>query len=223
MQGISALPRWLTISTMGAPLAGLRNVAAAADLDMLSTGVVEPGLNAAAAALDTPTGSVPTVTVIVTSYTAPKLKKRRDGRSALAVLGPPLVVGEFAAASKLPDACANVDRIGIGIGIDIGVAVRAGAPVKQQVIWGKSDEIGFGAMTEILLYGGKGLTLVGLTPAELQNYTPHSSYSAYSVQTAALLASGKQQAPARTCRSFFTRAHWHTAVCCGRRDGLGWR
>ena len=63
-----------------------------------------------------------------------------------------------------------------------------GASVMEHVISGKGNEIGFGAMTEILLYKGKGLTLVGPVPAEIQNYTSY---------TAAPLASGKQQALAQ--------------------------
>ena len=59
-----------------------------------------------------------------------------------------------------------------------------GAAVMEHVIKGKGNEIGFGAMTEILLYQGKGLKLVGPVPAEVQNYTSY---------TAAPLASGKQQ------------------------------
>ena len=60
-----------------------------------------------------------------------------------------------------------------------------GASVLEHVIKGKGREIGFGAMTEILLYTSKGLQLVGPLPAEIQNYTSY---------TAAPLASGQQQA-----------------------------
>ena len=49
-----------------------------------------------------------------------------------------------------------------------------GASVLEHVINGKGNEIGFGAMTEILLYTGKGLKLVGPLPLEIQNYTPYS-------------------------------------------------
>ena len=62
-----------------------------------------------------------------------------------------------------------------------------GASVMEHVIKGASKgsarEIGFGAMTEILLYSGKGLKLVGPLPPAIQNYTSY---------TAAPLASGKQ-------------------------------
>ena len=63
-----------------------------------------------------------------------------------------------------------------------------GASVLERVIKGKGREIGFGAMTEILLYTNKGLQLVGPLPADIQNY---NSY------TAAPLASGQQQALAQ--------------------------
>ena len=70
-----------------------------------------------------------------------------------------------------------------------------GAAVMEHVIKGKGREIGFGAMTEILLYSGKGLKLVGPVPAEVQNYTSY---------TAAPLASGNQQALAQQFVSFLS-------------------
>lgn len=71
-----------------------------------------------------------------------------------------------------------------------------GASVMEHVIKGKGNEIGFGAITEILLYQGKGLRFVGPVPAEVQNYTSYTSY------TAAPLASGKQQDVAQQFVSF---------------------
>jgi molybdate transport system substrate-binding protein len=68
-----------------------------------------------------------------------------------------------------------------------------GAAVMEHVIKGKGNEIGFGAITEILLYRGKGLKFVGAVPAEVQNYTSY---------TAAPLASGKQQEVAQQFVSF---------------------
>ena len=70
-----------------------------------------------------------------------------------------------------------------------------GAAVMEHVIKGKGREIGFGAMTEILLYSGKGLKLVGPVPAEVQNYTSY---------TAAPLASGKSQALAQQFVGFLS-------------------
>ncbi|MCZ8256550.1 MAG: substrate-binding domain-containing protein [Polaromonas sp.] len=70
-----------------------------------------------------------------------------------------------------------------------------GAAVMEHVIKGKGNEIGFGAITEILLYQGKGLKFVGAVPAEVQNYTSY---------TAAPLASGKQQDVAQQFVSFLS-------------------
>ena len=70
-----------------------------------------------------------------------------------------------------------------------------GASVLEHVIKGKGNEIGFAAMTEILLYTGKGLKLVGPLPAEIQNYTAY---------TAAPLASGQQQALAQQFVTFLS-------------------
>ena len=50
-----------------------------------------------------------------------------------------------------------------------------GASVLEHVLHGKGREIGFGAITEILLYRDKGLQLVGPLPAEIQNYTSYSA------------------------------------------------
>jgi len=51
----------------------------------------------------------------------------------------------------------------------------SGAQVLEHVIKGKGSEIGFGAITEIKLYEGKGLRLVGPLPPEVQNYTSYSA------------------------------------------------
>jgi len=49
-----------------------------------------------------------------------------------------------------------------------------GASVMEHVLTkGQGLEIGFGAITEILLYKDKGLRLVGPLPAEVQNYTSY--------------------------------------------------
>ena len=63
-----------------------------------------------------------------------------------------------------------------------------GASVLEHVIKGKGREVGFGAMTEILLSTGKGLRLVGPLPEEIQNYTSY---------TAAPLSTGEQQSLAQ--------------------------
>ncbi len=50
-----------------------------------------------------------------------------------------------------------------------------GASVMQHVLKGKGKEIGFGPITEILLYREKGLKLVGPLPAGAQNYTSYTA------------------------------------------------
>jgi molybdate transport system substrate-binding protein len=50
-----------------------------------------------------------------------------------------------------------------------------GASVMEHVIKSKGNEIGFGAITEIRMYEGKGLKLVGPLPAEVQNYTNYQA------------------------------------------------
>jgi molybdate transport system substrate-binding protein len=48
-----------------------------------------------------------------------------------------------------------------------------GASVMEHTLKGKGKEIGFGAITEILLYREKGLRYLGPIPAEVQNYTSY--------------------------------------------------
>ncbi|SNT29869.1 molybdate transport system substrate-binding protein [Noviherbaspirillum humi] len=55
-----------------------------------------------------------------------------------------------------------------------------GAAVLDHVLAGKGKEIGFGAVTEILLKKDKGLKLVGLLPPEAQNFTRYSAVAAES-------------------------------------------
>jgi molybdate transport system substrate-binding protein len=222
--------------------ASFGGTALADELQVLSAGAIEPGLKAAAAAFEKQTGHVAKITF----NTAPELRKRMDGNPAFdVVIAPPAVIADFAAASKLLDARANVGRVGMGVAVREGAAVpdianadtlrrsvldaeslvfnRAstglylegllkkmdvyaqvegkttrypdGAAVMEHVIKGKGREIGFGAMTEILLYSGKGLKLVGPVPAEVQNYTSY---------TAAPLASSKSQALAQQFVGFLS-------------------
>jgi molybdate transport system substrate-binding protein len=84
-----------------------------------------------------------------------------------------------------------------------------GAAVMEHVIKGKGREIGFGAMTEILLYQGKGLKLVGPVPPEVQNYTSY---------TAAPLASGQQQALAQQFVTFLSGPGKPLFVAAGVTD-----
>ncbi len=48
-----------------------------------------------------------------------------------------------------------------------------GASVMEHIIKGKGKEVGFAAITEILLYKEKGVRFVGPLPAEIQNYTSY--------------------------------------------------
>lgn len=64
-----------------------------------------------------------------------------------------------------------------------------GASVMEHVLHGKGREIGFGAITEILLYRDKGLKLVGPLPTEVQNYTRYSG---------TVIEGGKEQAVAQS-------------------------
>ena len=50
-----------------------------------------------------------------------------------------------------------------------------GASVMEHVLHGKGREIGFGAITEIVLLQGKGLQLVGPLPPDLQNLTAYAA------------------------------------------------
>jgi molybdate transport system substrate-binding protein len=50
-----------------------------------------------------------------------------------------------------------------------------GNAVMEHVLKGKGREIGFGAITEILLHRDHGLRLVGPLPAEAQNYTRYTA------------------------------------------------
>ena len=239
MTGYSILRRVCAGALVATSLA---STAFAADIAVLSAGAIEPGIKAAATAFEKQTGH----SVKITFNTAPELRKRMEGNPAFdVVIAPPAVMADFAAASKVGAARANVGRVGMGVAVRDGAPVpdissadavkksvlaaeslvfnRAstglylegllkkmdvyaqieskttryadGASVLEHVIKGKGNEIGFGAMTEILLYTGKGLKLVGPLPADIQNYTSY---------TAAPLASGASQALAQQFVAFLS-------------------
>ncbi len=68
-----------------------------------------------------------------------------------------------------------------------------GAQVMEHVLKGKGKEIGFGAITEILLYKEKGLRYVGPLPPEIQNYTSY---------TASVMSAGTQKEAAQALVNF---------------------
>jgi molybdate transport system substrate-binding protein len=68
------------------------------------------------------------------------------------------------------------DRLGVGGEVRAKETRYAdGAAVMEHVIHGKGKEIGFGAITEIRLYGGKGAQFVAPLPPEAQNYTSYAA------------------------------------------------
>lgn len=68
------------------------------------------------------------------------------------------------------------DRLGVGGQVKAKETRYAdGAAVMEHVIRGKGKEIGFGAITEIRLYGGKGAQFVAPLPPEAQNYTSYAA------------------------------------------------
>ncbi len=68
------------------------------------------------------------------------------------------------------------DRLGVGREVKAKETRFAdGAAVMEHVIHGKGKEIGFGAITEIRLYGDKGAQFVGPLPPEAQNYTSYAA------------------------------------------------
>jgi molybdate transport system substrate-binding protein len=68
------------------------------------------------------------------------------------------------------------DRLGVGAEVK-GKETRYpdGAAVMEHVIHGKGKEIGFGAITEIRLYGDKGAQFAGPLPGDAQNYTSYAA------------------------------------------------
>jgi molybdate transport system substrate-binding protein len=68
------------------------------------------------------------------------------------------------------------ERLGVGGQVKAKETRYAdGAAVMEHVIHGKGKEIGFGAITEIRLYGDKGAQFVAPLPPEAQNYTSYAA------------------------------------------------
>jgi molybdate transport system substrate-binding protein len=62
-----------------------------------------------------------------------------------------------------------------------------GSEVLEHVIKGQGNELAFSPITEILLYRGMGLQLVGPLPAEIQNFTSYAAEPAARSETALAL------------------------------------
>jgi molybdate transport system substrate-binding protein len=68
------------------------------------------------------------------------------------------------------------ERLGVGAQIkDKSTRPPSGEQVMQTVVAGKGRQIGFGPITEIKLFEGKGVKFVGPLPADLQNYTTYAA------------------------------------------------
>jgi molybdate transport system substrate-binding protein len=97
----------------------LAQVAAAAEITVLSAGAIQPGLAAAAAVFEKQTGHA----VKITYATAPQIAARAGGGEMFdVVIAPPAVLDDLAKVGKAGERV-TVGRVGVG------VAVRAGAPV----------------------------------------------------------------------------------------------
>ena len=64
-----------------------------------------------------------------------------------------------------------LQRLGLAEQTQAKTTRYAGSEMLEHVIKGNGKELAFSPITEILLYRGKGLQLVGPLPAEIQNFT----------------------------------------------------
>jgi len=167
----------------------------ATEVHVLSAGAVEPALVVAADAFHNETGNE----VRINYATSPEIRRRIGaGETADVVIAPPAVLDEVAKSGKL-DSPARVElgRVGIGIAVRDGLpkpdistieafkrAVLDGSEMFEHVIKGQGNELAFSPITEILLYRGKGLQLVGPLPPEIQNFTAYAAEPAASSEVA---------------------------------------
>jgi molybdate transport system substrate-binding protein len=77
-----------------------------------------------------------------------------------------------------------LQRLGLAEQTQAKTMRYAGSEMLEQVIKGNGNELAFGQITEILLYRGKGLQLVGPLPAEIQNFTDYAAEPASGSETA---------------------------------------
>jgi molybdate transport system substrate-binding protein len=68
-----------------------------------------------------------------------------------------------------------LQRLGLAEQIQAKTKRYAGSDMMEPLIKGSGKEIGLSPVTEILLYRGKGLQLVGPLPADIQNYTSYAA------------------------------------------------
>ena len=68
-----------------------------------------------------------------------------------------------------------LQRLGLAEQTQAKTTRYAGSEMMEHVIKGKGKELGFSPVTEILLYRGKGLQLVGRLPADIQNFTSYAA------------------------------------------------
>lgn len=134
----------------------------AAEIRVLSGGAVEPGLHAFADVVRRDTGH----TLAIQFNTGPQIAKRLEAADS--------VVYNTASTGLYLDKL--FERLGIVDTVKAKATRYAdGASVMEHVIRGKGAEIGFGAMTEIRLYGSKGLTMIGPLPPDAQNFTAYEA------------------------------------------------
>ena len=96
-------------------MAVLAQVAAAAEITVLSAGAIEPGLRAAVAAFQKETRHE----LRITFNTAPQIPKRvGSGETWDAVIAPPAAIEEFVAkAGKVEQERVTVGRVGLGVAV----------------------------------------------------------------------------------------------------------
>jgi molybdate transport system substrate-binding protein len=105
---------------------------------------------------------------------APQPDVRTPEALKRAVLGAESVIYNWASTGLYLETL--FERLGIAQEI-AGRSTRYpdGASVMEHLAKGKGREIGFGAITEILLFRDKGLRLAGPLPPEVQNYTAYAA------------------------------------------------
>jgi molybdate transport system substrate-binding protein len=81
-----------------------------------------------------------------------------------------------------------------------------GASVMEHLLKGKGREVGFGPITEILLFRDKGLRLVGPLPAEVQNYTSYIAAPMSSASNADAAAAFVRYLASPASRALFVAA-----------------